>query len=249
MLRILRDAQRRLGGKVNSLVSSPFRSPSKSISFQARNSFSRIASKFDNSGSGLLFGIIGANVATYALWSLTNDNYSILQFMKKHFTLSGAGVFYLGRVHTLVTSIFSHSDGSHLLLNMITLFFFGRQAILAMGARRFAMLYFGGGLFSSLCFACWPFISPYFLPKHRRSSEYQRGLGASGAVSSVIMWSIMTWPKQIIYLYLVIPVPAAIFGLGYIALGYYNLKQGRTEEADHLGGAFYGMMFKLLRRN
>ena len=41
-------------------------------------------------------------------------------------------------------------------------------------------------------------------------------LGASAAVNAIVMLSILLYPKRMVYLYAVLPVPAAVLGVIYI---------------------------------
>lgn len=41
-------------------------------------------------------------------------------------------------------------------------------------------------------------------------------LGASAAVNAIVMLQVMLYPREMIYIYMVLPVPAAAFGLLYI---------------------------------
>ena len=79
-------------------------------------------------------GLIGANCLVYGAWQVVDP-----RVMTRHFTLSNDDV--LQYPHTLVTSFFSHASGWHLLGNMVTLFFFGPEAIGALGAARFLAVY------------------------------------------------------------------------------------------------------------
>ncbi|KAF7135230.1 hypothetical protein RHSIM_Rhsim08G0143800 [Rhododendron simsii] len=69
--------------------------------------------------NNVILGLVLANVAVFMLWRLADQ-----QFMLKHFTIS-VDNFKSGRVHTLITSAFSHIDAGHLVSNMIGLYFFG----------------------------------------------------------------------------------------------------------------------------
>lgn len=41
-------------------------------------------------------------------------------------------------------------------------------------------------------------------------------LGASAAVNAIVMLQVMLYPREMIYIYMVLPIPAAAFGLLYI---------------------------------
>lgn len=73
--------------------------------------------------SRLLWGIVGVNCGVYALWKITNPA-TRLHFMYRHFTTTTMGLRQ-GRVHTLITSSFSHMGAVHLGLNMYPLVHFG----------------------------------------------------------------------------------------------------------------------------
>ena len=84
-------------------------------------------------GDQVLYLIIGVNVAVYVLWQ--NDH--LRRFMLQNMTISTDGVVRDGRLHTLLTSFFSHYSLGHLAANMITLWFFGGEMVALLGARRF----------------------------------------------------------------------------------------------------------------
>ncbi|EXC04464.1 hypothetical protein L484_019062 [Morus notabilis] len=67
----------------------------------------------------VVISLIVANVAIFLLWRLADP-----RFMYKNFTISVEN-FKSGRLHTLITSAFSHMDIDHILHNMIGLYFFG----------------------------------------------------------------------------------------------------------------------------
>ena len=191
-----------------------------------------------------IHALIGLNVGVWALWQAAGNNREAEQWMAAHFTTSTAGLVNGLRFHTLVTSSFSHRDFSHLAVNMITLYFFGGEVLALLGAQRLLSLYIGSAVASGVVQAAWPLLSD-------RISPYTPALGASGAVSSVVMWSILTYPRRIILLYFIIPVPAALFGAGFIlkdSLGLFGYGSANVGNAAHIGGAMCGAMYFLLTR-
>ena len=52
--------------------------------------------------------------------------------------------------------------------------------------------------------------------KQRNNPDYA-SLGASGAILAVLFAFIVYYPKQMLYLYFAIPIPAVLFAFGYLA--------------------------------
>jgi membrane associated rhomboid family serine protease len=140
----------------------------------------------------------------------------------------------------LITHGFVHADLSHLLFNMITLYFFGRliERFFAqyIGQIGFALFYLSALLVAIL---------PTYL-RHRNDARY-RSLGASGAVSAVLFAFILLQPWSIIYVFIV-PVPAIVYGLIYVGYSYWMDRRGNdnVNHSAHLWGAGYGVLFSLL---
>lgn len=182
---------------------------------------------------------------------MADKDRNLRRFMVENFTVSSVGFFGHKKFHTLLTACFSHMDIWHMAFNMFTLYSFGQSALMVLGAPRFLALYLGGGVVSSLCQIIWPYFIPEHWPARRNFSPYAIGLGASGAVNAVVAWTIFTFPRQLILLYGIVPIPAALFGLAFIAMDGYSLYEGSGQvgNAAHLGGAAFGaLMFGVFRR-
>jgi len=139
----------------------------------------------------------------------------------------------------------------HLAVNMFTLWVFAPVTLASLSVSHFLVLYFGGGIISNMCYVIWPYVIPKSFPaSYRSSSKFNPGLGASGAVSAVVMYSILYNPSQIIWIYFIIPVPAAICGVLFVSYDLYELYSGgsKTGNAAHLGGAAFGMLYYLRKR-
>jgi membrane associated rhomboid family serine protease len=142
----------------------------------------------------------------------------------------------------LVTHGFIHGDFSHLLFNMITLYFFSRDVeglmIQRIGAIGYVLFYL-----SAIVIAILPTYT-----RHRHDAQY-RSLGASGAVSAVLFASILLAPWTGIYIFFIpIPVPAIIYAVLYIGYSIWMDRRGtdNVNHSAHLWGAGYGVMFLLI---
>lgn len=177
--------------------------------------------------------LMGANVAVYMLWHMADPS-----FMKEHFTISLDNV-KSGRLHTLLTSAFSHIVPGHLFGNMMCLYFFG-SSISSMFSPAFLLkLYIAGALVGSTFYLVEKaFIAPRRQVYAGWDMPRSNALGASAAVNAIMLLHIFLKPKELIYLYMVIPVPAALVGAAWIGLDLWraNKGQGQTSGASHLGG-------------
>lgn len=145
-----------------------------------------------------------------------------------------------GQYDRFITHGFVHANGTHLLFNMITLFFFGsviesfyRQYMYDLG---FVLFYLGGLIFAIL---------PSYL-KHRNDHRWA-SLGASGAVSAVLFAYILFEPWKLIFVFF-IPVPAIIFAVLYVAYSVWSGKRDNSNinHSAHLWGAAYGVIMTII---
>ncbi len=144
------------------------------------------------------------------------------------------------QVHRFVSYGLVHADWQHLLFNMITLYFFGNtiEKVLTpvIGPIGFLLFYVGALVVSIL---------PAWM-KHRHDPSY-RSLGASGAVSAVLFAFILLQPWSMILVF-VIPVPAILFAVAYVAYSIWADRRGgdRINHSAHLWGAGFGVLFMVL---
>ena len=136
-----------------------------------------------------------------------------------------------------VTHGFVHADWQHLLFNMITLYFFGRQVeqlfVPYIGAGGFVLFYLSAIVVAML---------PTYL-RHRHDPRY-RSLGASGAVSAVLFVFILVAPWSLIFVFF-LPVPAILYALMYVGYSVWADRNAHDNinHSAHLAGAAYGVLF------
>ncbi|KAK3162018.1 hypothetical protein QOZ80_1BG0084230 [Eleusine coracana subsp. coracana] len=186
------------------------------------------------SADGVVLMLIVANVAVFMLWRVADPG-----FMRRHFMIS-LDNFKSGRLHTLLTSAFSHIETDHLFTNMIGLYFFGTSIASMFGPAFLLKLYVAGALTGSAFFL----LEKAFLSPRKRGyvgwdSSRTPGLGASAAVNATILLQIFLYPKRIVYLYFLIPIPAALMGAALIGADLVRVKKGQSHVSGsaHLGGA------------
>ncbi len=149
-----------------------------------------------------------------------------------------------GQFYRFITHAFLHADTTHLLFNMMSLYFVGRyleQVLvyhygLLMGGIHFLLIYLGGAVVGT--------VRSYY--KHLDNPAYQ-SIGASGAVSAAIFAFIMWMPNVEFYLFFAIPMKAWVFGFLFLGLEFFAMKKatGRIAHDVHLISALYGVIYIL----
>lgn len=173
------------------------------------------------------------------------NSYPSIEFMQDNFLISWEALSE-GRYWTLLTSVFSHIEFWHIFMNMFVLYSFGFAMESILGTKIFTAFYILSGIFSSLCHAA---TSKYFL--HEASLP---ALGASGAVSAVILLFSLLFPREKILILGIIPVPAIFGALAFVALDIWGLAAQSSGgglpigHGAHLGGALAGFLFYLYLR-
>lgn len=188
----------------------------------------------------LVWAVIIANLGVFCAWQVAANNYKsgdpkLLAFMYKHFT-SSVDSLKAGRIWTLVTSAFSHSELSHIGFNMFTFYFMGRVVAEMLGARHFMRLYLFGAVTSSLGAVAW---ESYI-------GRYARGLGASGAIDAVLGFLACAAPRMTFMIYGFIPVPAWLAVGGFFAYDVYGTAADNRPgvgTAAHVSGIVTGILW------
>ena len=154
------------------------------------------------------------------------------------FILDPAKVFD-GQVWRLLTYAFLHDNlGSfpwHITFNMLFLWMFGGELERMFGPKEFLAFYLAAALVGGLAYTGWSVAT----------HDDAMCLGASGAVTAVLILAACHFPQQVVYVFFVLPMPIwlfAIFNIGRDA-GLVGLVKTETAVAVHLGGAAFAAAY------
>lgn len=156
--------------------------------------------------------------------------------------------------YRIFTHALIHADFIHLLFNMYIFYMFGqmlepvftnevafRNAFpnteywgSSMGYFYYILLYVGAVVFATL-------------PAFRKQSDNPNynSLGASGAVSAILMVFIVFYPTMTLLFFFIIPMPAFLAGVVFFVAEYYMNKSRMTNIAHdaHIWGGIFGLAF------
>lgn len=143
--------------------------------------------------------------------------------------------------YQVVSHMFMHGGTTHLLFNMLMLFFLGPFVEQALGAKKFLILYFVSGFSAMLLhMAVW------YLQLDPQVLEYVRVVGASGALYGVLIAFAAMFPNvKLMLLIPPIPVRAKYLALALIAIDLFSgISKMQTGVAHfaHIGGAIAGFL-------
>ena len=140
--------------------------------------------------------------------------------------------FTLVRPWTLITYMFAHGSFSHILLNMLGLFFFGPPLEERWGSKEFIVYYIICGLGGAILSFIFAFNAPI--------------IGASAAVYGILIAFAMNWPNMPIYIWGIFPIQAKYLVAIFVAMSVFSAVGGRQDGVAHfahLGGFAAGFLY------
>lgn len=164
--------------------------------------------------------LIAANIFVFLLTSL---------FPRLVYYLGMSRSWLAGRWYWQpVTYLFVHSGWTHILFNMIALFFFGIPVERSVGSKEFLLFYFFCGIFDGiLSAALYHFLGISVLL-----------IGASGAVYALLFAYAVIFPRNVIYIWGILPVasPLLVFVYALIEIASQITGRGGIAHLTHLLG-------------
>jgi membrane associated rhomboid family serine protease len=182
----------------------------------------------------MTFILIGINVFVFFLTSMGGQ---IVNYLAMNPVLTVSEGFWWQPV----TYMFAHSGISHLLFNMLGLFFFGTQVERELGSYEFLLFYMVTGVLAGFfSLAVYWFTGSYYVFL----------LGASGAVFAVLLAFATYFPNAEIYIFGILPVRASVLVIGYTGIELFSQISGRggnIAHLTHLAGFAFAYVYFLVR--
>lgn len=161
--------------------------------------------------------------------------------------------FFQLEVWRLIGFQFLHDQGniSHILFNMLGLFFFGGLVEGYLGPRRYAAFYLVCGIFGALTYLLLNLIANvlpagYNVPGLLFNDIHTPLIGASAGVFGVLMAAAFVAPNANVLLFFVIPMKLSTLAYVLTAVAFFVVLTGGSNaggQAAHIGGALAGFYF------
>src|ERR1700694_676202 len=132
---------------------------------------------------------------------------------------------------TVLTYMFVHAWLAHLAFNMFTLWMFGPRLEQVWGTRSFVQFYLWCGLGGAIA--------------HLIFAQHSAVIGASGAISGVLVAYALRWPDEEVYLFGVIPMRSRWLILAMLVMNliFALSPNSRIDWTAHVGGMAFGWIF------
>lgn len=176
-------------------------------------------------------------LTVFVSWQAFNDPSLRAKLLNNPYQVKHRREYYRILSHALI-----HADFLHLGFNMFALYSFGRftegyfvsEYGTVKGELGYILLYVFGAVAATLP----------SLRKHGDNFAYN-SLGASGAVSAVMMAAMIIMPVMKVYFFFAIGMPAYLAILVFFVFEHYMSRSGKSHIAHdaHIWGAIFGLLF------
>ena len=154
-------------------------------------------------------------------------------------------IFHKNEWHRLFSSALLHADIPHLVINMFVLYSFGSFI------EQVYAIYMPGGIITYVVMYILSIAAANIKTLfENKNNVWYNAVGASGAVSAVVFAFVLVAPKEQIYFFGLLPIPAFLYGLLYLVYSQYMAKKGNDNIGHdaHFFGAVFGFVFTGLLR-
>ncbi len=193
-----------------------------------------------------LYKLLIVNVAVFILLSVIKlfafllGTYYVLDIIVRFFSMPAAPLKLLLKLWTPFTYMFLHESFWHIFANMLWLYFMGLIFEMYFSGKKLWHVYVLGGLAGAALYFLAYNIFPAFWPV--KANSYL--MGASAAVSAIVLAVAVYKPQDTVYVFGIFRVPLWLIGALYVL---YDLSMIPFDNPGghiaHLGGAAAGFYF------
>jgi membrane associated rhomboid family serine protease len=205
----------------------------------------------ETAGSGWFYGIAPACRTLILINIVAFIGQAVFSGLTEAFDARPIEIFQKFQIYRLVTASFLHDLHSpfHIVWNMLWLWYLGQEMESMYGKWEFTGMYLAAAVISNLCWSLFTYFSyapglPYHFPS---------ALGASGAVSAVVVLYALYFPRREFQIFFLLPVQLwllVVIFLGVDAIRFIQDLKGvpgataGIAVSAHLSGALYGYLYK-----
>ena len=136
------------------------------------------------------------------------------------------------QLYQLITYAFAHGNVNHILFNMFGLYSFGRPIEQRYGRNEFLAFYLAAALFGGVVWLLHQAIDP--------TGGYV--LGASGAVTAIVILFALNFPNETILVMFILPMKAWVAAILFVLVDMFGIGSGIAHDV-HLAGAGFALMY------
>ncbi len=185
--------------------------------------------------------LIGINVAVFLVQVLSRGaEQNSAGWVDQWFQLDVHKVEH-GEVWRLLTFAFLHDGITHIFFNMLFLWWFGSDVEQLYGRREFLAIYLISAFLGGVAYEIWGLI---------QTSPVGPCIGASGAVTTMLILCALHYPRRIIHLFAILPVPIWLFAVFCVGADVYGLfHKTHIAVVVHLAGAVFAVAYYKWQRS
>jgi len=191
--------------------------------------------------------LIGINVLIFLLISiisvfefLFNRQHTISTIINQYLAVPTNLSTLLQRIWTPFTYQFLHAGFFHILFNMLWLYWMGKLLEEYLNSKRVLFIYLLGGL----CGAFFYILCYNLFPAFAETKLIASAIGASAAVTAVVIATATLLPDYTVFLMIIGPVKLKWIAIIYLLIDLISIAGPNAGgHLTHIGGAIFGFLF------
>jgi membrane associated rhomboid family serine protease len=205
---------------------------------ELKNAFSR----YNNAPVQLIIinVIVFIVLGTFEMIAKTGALTEVSLFIHQQFSIPAAIQIFIQRPWTIITYAFAHAGISHILFNMLSLYWFGRLFAEYLGSDKLVAVYVLGAISGGVLYLLAFNSIPYFAA----GAPLTTMVGASAAVNAIIVAAATLLPDYTFFLMFIGPVRIKYIAAFTVLLSYLGATGANAGgNIAHLGGALIGFVY------